>query len=116
MTNRLIMIEKDPTSYSLITYLWVFGLALWGGSVSFISKVKKGVARAWNFTEFLGELLVSSFSGIITFYLCELSETPALLSAVFVAVSGHMGTRIVYLLEHRLEKKARKIFDSIDDE
>lgn len=25
------MPEKDPTSYSWITYAWVFGLSLWGG-------------------------------------------------------------------------------------
>jgi hypothetical protein len=30
------MLEKDPTSYSLITYGWVTLLAAWGGVVSFL--------------------------------------------------------------------------------
>lgn len=103
------MLEKDPTTYSYITYLWVIGLACWGGTVNFISKVKSGTTRAFNITEFLGEIVTSAFSGIVTFYLCELSETPALMSAVFVAISGHMGTRLIFKLEQYLEKRAKTI-------
>ena len=29
------MPDKDPSTYGLITYLWVTGLAAWGGLVSF---------------------------------------------------------------------------------
>lgn len=109
------MLDKDPTTYSYITYLWVLGLACWGGTVNFIAKIKSGNARPFNITEFLGEILTSAFSGIITFYLCELSDTPPLMSAVFVAVSGHMGTRLIFKFEQYLENKFKKLYGETSD-
>lgn len=32
------MPEKDPTTYSLITYAWVALLSAWGGAVNWIRK------------------------------------------------------------------------------
>jgi hypothetical protein len=31
--------DKDPSTYGLITYLWVTGLAAWGGLVYFYGSV-----------------------------------------------------------------------------
>lgn len=104
--------DKDPLTYSLITYGWVLGLAIWGGLVNFYHKSKKGMVRAWNVTEFIGEIATSALSGIITFYLCEIAQTPQLLSAVFIAVSGHMGSRLIFLLEKRLENKINRFGDN----
>jgi len=35
-----MMPEKDPLSYSLITYAWVFGISLFGGLAGYFRKVK----------------------------------------------------------------------------
>jgi|694.fasta_scaffold17389_9 NhaP-type Na+/H+ and K+/H+ antiporter len=105
------MIEKDPTTYTVLTYFWVFALAFWGGVVSFLSKIKQGAVRAFNITEFFGEICTSGLSGLLTFYLCELSQTPPLMTAVLVAISGHMGTRIIFLLEQYLEQKAKNVLN-----
>jgi hypothetical protein len=110
------MLEKDPTTYSYITYAWVLGLACWGGTVNFITKIKTGTTRPFNITEFLGEIVTSAFSGVVTFYLCELSLTPPLMTAVFVAISGHMGTRLIFKLEQYLEKRFKKLTGSSDAE
>lgn len=91
--------EKGPESYAWITYLWVFGLSSLGGMVAFIRKVKDGHARAWNFAEFLGEIATSAFAGIITFFLCSNTSMSPLLTAALVGISGHMGSRAIYLLE-----------------
>lgn len=93
------MPEKDPTHYSLLTYMWVFGLSAWGGAVSFIRKVRSGHTSRFNFLELIGELVTSAFAGVITFYLCESSGFSQLWTAVMVGVSGHMGTRAIYFLE-----------------
>lgn len=100
-----MMPEKDPTSYSLLTYLWVFGLSSLGGVVSFLNKLKKGHARAFNIAEFMGEIFTSAFAGVITFWLCENASITPLVTAAFVGVSGHMGSRAILLFEEWLAKK-----------
>jgi len=99
------MPEKDPTSYGFITYGWVFALSILGGAASFFGKVKSGVARWFNIAEFMGELFISAFAGVVTFYLCEWSGFSPLLTAVLVAVAGHMGTRAIFVLERFFEQR-----------
>lgn len=106
------MHEKDPSTYSLITYLWVTGLAAWGGLVNFYRKVKSGETRAFNVTELIGEIVTSAFAGLITFWLCEAAQIHPLVTAALVGISGHMGSRAIYQLERwaqaRLENQANK--------
>lgn len=98
------MVDGDPTDYSMWTYLWVFGLSIWGGLANFINKVKQRKARWINITELFGELFISGGVGLLTFFICEYSNTPQLISAVCIAISGHMGTRIIYLLENKVTR------------
>lgn len=99
------MIEKDPTSYSLLTYAWVFLLAILGGVVNFVRKLQQGHVRAFNFVEFIGEIVTSAFAGVITFWLCENANMSPLLTAAFVGVSGHMGSRAIFMAENWLKNK-----------
>jgi hypothetical protein len=99
------MPEKDPTNYSFVTYGWVMLLSAWGGLVSFLRKQKAGKVRAFNITEFLGELMTSALAGLITFWLCEWSNTSPLLSAALIAISGHMGSRALFQFEAWAESK-----------
>jgi LydA holin phage, holin superfamily III len=99
------MPEKDPTSYSLLTYAWVFMLAILGGVVNFMHKLKAGHTRVFNFVEFIGELVTSAFAGVITFWLCENAGISPLMTAAFVGVSGHMGSRAIFMLENWLKEK-----------
>ena len=93
------MPEKDPSTYGLITYLWVTGLAAWGGLVSFYRKVKSGETRAFNVAELIGEIATSAFTGLITFWLCEAAQLDPLVTAALVGISGHMGSRALYQFE-----------------
>lgn len=103
------MPDKDPTTYSLITYLWVVLLASIGGAVNFARKLKAGTVRAFNITEFIGELMTSGFAGVLTFWLCEYAEVKPLLAAVLIGISGHMGSRAIF----RIEKWAEEKFGSV---
>lgn len=89
---------------SWVTWVWVTLLSTWGGVVSYIRKVREGVSR-FNLQEMIGELVTSGFSGWMTYYLCDYFNTPDSLTAVFVGISGHMGTRAVYQLEQMLTKR-----------
>lgn len=99
------MPEKDPTSYSLLTYLWVFGLAVLGGVVNFMRKLQEGHTRAFNIIEFIGELVTSAFAGVITFWMCEHAALSPLVTAALVGVSGHMGSRAIFSFEEFLKAK-----------
>lgn len=99
------MPEKDPATYSFLTYLWVIFLAGWGGVVNFLRKLKSGEVRAFNFTELVGEIVTSAFTGIITFFLCQNAGMHDLLTAALVGISGHMGSRALFRLEQMLRSR-----------
>jgi len=98
-------IPKDPSSYSWLAYAWVIGLSIWGGFVSYLRKVNTGKLHKWSITELVGEIVTSALMGVITFWICEWATVPPLLSAAFIAVSGHMGSRGLFLLENYMRKR-----------
>lgn len=98
------MPEKDPGSYSLVTYTWVFLLALMGGLVNFFHRLKRKKST-FNGFEFIGELITAAFTGVITFWLCETANVPQILTAAIVGISGHMGSRAILLIEKTIKRR-----------
>ena len=86
------------TIADLLTYAWVFGLAMLGGAASFVRRVRSGQSKYSNIIELIGELVVSAFAGLVTFFLCRSAGFDEMLTAAFIAISGHMGTRIILSL------------------
>jgi LydA holin phage, holin superfamily III len=99
---------SSPDTIPLITYAWVFGMAFLGGFVSFMRKMKEGHVRVWNFAEFIGEMATSAFAGVMAFYFCQWSGFPDMLTASAVGVSGHMGSKAIFLAERFFESKFPK--------
>lgn len=97
--------NRTPFDYEFLTYLWVMGLAAFGGVVNFSRKMRDGTARAFNLTEFIGEIVTSSFAGLLTFWLTESAGMDKMISAVFIAISGHMGSRAIFMIEKFFESK-----------
>ena len=93
------------TIADLLTYAWVFGLAMLGGAASFVRRVRSGQSKYSNIIELIGELVVSAFAGLVTFFLCRSAGFDEMLTAAFIAISGHMGTRIIFKFEGYLVKK-----------
>lgn len=96
---------KDPFAYSFLTYIWVMALSMWGGVVSYVRKVRDGTVHSFSIVYFIGELFTAGFIGVLTFWMCEYSGMHPLLSAVFIGISGHMGSRGVFWLEGLLKAK-----------
>ena len=88
-----------------LTYAWVFGLAMLGGAASFVRRVRNGEAKYYNIIGLIGELVVSAFAGLVTFFLCRSAGFDEMLTAAFIAISGHMGTRLIFMFEAYLLKK-----------
>lgn len=96
--------RHDPVTIDILTYAWVLGLALLGGFANFIGKYRRGKVRAFNVTELIGDLVISAFAGIITFYLCTYAELDLLLTAALVGMCGNMGSRFIVLMERKIKK------------
>ena len=92
------MIDRDPTLYSSITYLWVFGLSMLGGLVAFIRRLNastKPLPLKRIAIKLVGELIIAAFAGLITFWLCQAWHIDGLFTAIAVGVSGHLGGKAI---------------------
>lgn len=71
-------------------YLLAIGLSAWGGIVANLTRNRK---RKFSFRELLLDVIISSFVGVLTHLLCRWAKLDGYMSAILIAVSGHMGTR-----------------------
>ena len=100
--ERSNMPEKDPNNTALFVewlrqfmpYLTTFFLSTWGGVVNYITTLRSG-RKKFQAKELIFDLVVSTFAGLITFYFCRAAGISETMSAVLIAISGHMGTRAI---------------------
>ena len=105
MENPIPEPEKTITGYALLTYAWVLILSTWGGLVHYLSKVRAGAIARFNITELIGDMFISGFTGVLTFWMCEAAGFNELTTAVCVGISGHMGVRMIGKLENVMSRK-----------
>lgn len=96
--------QNDPLNYPYTTYLWVLFVAFWGAIVSTLRRRKEG-AKRFSIAEFVGDLTIAGFIGVVTFWLCEASHVPQVLTAALVGISGHLGTRAIMIIETAVAKR-----------
>lgn len=70
-----------------------------GGVVGYLHRIDKSGA-GFSFFRFMLEIFTSGFVGIITFALCSSAEFQWSTTAALVAISGHMGTRALFIVEN----------------
>ena len=104
--DRKIMPDKlqEATGWfsQLITWGWIIGLSSWGGAVSYLHRVDKYNLK-FNLFKLVMEILTSAFVGVLTFLLCDAASLSWEITAAMVGISGHMGTRALFILEKRYE-------------
>lgn len=83
------MDEKDPFGYPLVTYIWVIGLGLIGGLLRYLTTMER-----FNVIRLITEILSSGFIGLITFWMCEYQDLGKLMTAILVAIAGHLGGKV----------------------
>ena len=104
--ERNKMPEKDLQNTALIgeffkqllPYLSTLFLSCWGGIVSYIQRLRIHRSR-FNWKDLTFDLVISSFAGLLTHFFCEYSNVGGSMSAILIAVSGHMGTRAIASFE-----------------
>lgn len=75
-------------------YISTFLLSSWGGVVSHIQRMRMA-HRKFNIKELAFDLIISSFAGLLTYMFCSYSKIGGEMSAILIAISGHMGTRAI---------------------
>ena len=98
--------SRDPLNYPVRTYGLMLGLAIFGGLVSFYSKVRRGDVEALSLMHLVGEIATSAFAGLLVFYLCEYLKIDQMLTAPLVGISGHMGAKVITLIEDEAKRRA----------
>lgn len=84
-----------------ISYLWLLILSIWGGTASYISRIRKN-KMAFSVIELVGEWAISGFAGVTTALLLSALHWDYVLIAAATGIAGHMGGRAIGLLEHWL--------------
>lgn len=79
--------------------LWVIGLSIWAATAHTIRRVKEGELGNFSFREWVGDMVISSFIGVLTYYLCKYAQIDDMLTGVAVGVSSHMGTKAIVIFE-----------------
>lgn len=82
----------------LLNYLWFIVLAIWGSTVSYLSKLQKRKGK-FSIIELIIEWIVSGFVGAITIMLCLRSGFDVYITGAVVGISGHMGSKAIVMLE-----------------
>ncbi|APW37664.1 hypothetical protein RD110_11050 [Rhodoferax koreense] len=99
---------KSPLSYSLYEYGAMLGIAMLGGLVRWYLAIRKGDAMTYSLSALIGELCVSAFVGLITFWICEALTIQPLYTGAIVGVSGHLGARMLVMVERAGKRLAEK--------
>jgi len=108
------MLERDPTAWSLATWILAVGMAVIGGLVNWWTRVKAGSARALNIIELIGEIVTSGFVGVGVFMLLDAMEQPMGVCAAAAGIGGHMATRLLFLTERHLEQWLKQFAGTYD--
>lgn len=103
------MTNNDPTTWPLTTWLLALGMAMAGGVINWLARIKKGRTRPFNIIELLGEVFTSGFIGLGAFMIVNSLGEPLGLCAAAAGVAGHMATRLLYLLERIIENRINSL-------
>lgn len=98
---------KDPTTWSLATWALAMGMAVAGGVVNWYSRVKRGHARVFNLIELVGEICTSGLVGVGAFMILSSYDQPLGVCAAAAGIGGHMGTRLLFLVEQVFERRLK---------
>lgn len=101
---------KSPLSYSLREYGVILCIALLGGFSRWYMAVRRGEANMLSFSALIGELAVSAFSGLLTFWICESFDVSPLITAAAAGLAGHAGGNGITYLERFGKRYAERKF------
>lgn len=101
--------DRNPLDVPLREWLMWLTISVGAGLVSWLGKVRRGELAAHQLLLLAGELSCSVMAGMLTWALAELADTPKLATVALVAISGHLGTRAIVILERWGERQMQRL-------
>ena len=86
-----------------LTWIWILGLSAWGGAVSYFHHMDKH-GLPFSLMRLAMDVFTSAFVGVLTYLLCHEAGISDGVTAAMVGISGHMGTRALFVLERKYEQ------------
>lgn len=96
-TGRRSMLEKDPTTWSLATWLLIFGMSLLSGVSRVLTKARDEGLNTLTIISILADLVVSGLVCLAVFMILVAYDQPPVLCAAIAGMCGHMATRILFV-------------------
>ena len=90
--------DNLQNSNHYFTFLWIFALSTLGSIVAYIKK-KRESKEPFNWMHLSGDILISFFLGVITYFLCKGANLSEFWTAGFVGIVSHLGTRVLILFD-----------------
>ncbi|WP_394260762.1 phage holin family protein [Moraxella boevrei] len=106
--------QESDWLYFIVTLPYVLILSLAGGLGAFIMRLNQATEpKPLNliFLKLLGELFLSGFAGLVTFLLCKELGLSSNMTAISVAISGHLGGNMIVLISEYLKKFFKNKFN-----
>lgn len=108
------MPEKDPTLWSITTWLLVVAMSLLGGLSSWYRRVKAGHTRAFNVVELVGEISISGLMGFVGFVVADWYFNSQGIAAAAAGMAAHFATRLLFSAEGLIEAVAKALAKRIE--
>lgn len=105
--------NKDPTSFDLLTYSWVIGISVWSGIISYYHRMRSGLIALGGILDMLIDISASVLVGILTFFMCELAEIKHLQAAILISASSHAGPRALFIYQKYSEYKINSLIKNV---
>ncbi len=97
-------------SKNFFVILWISLLSVLGAITGYIRKIKEGTVERFRISELVGDITISFFLGVVTYFLCKGAGINEYLSAGLVGFVSHLGTRGIVMLEEFIPKIIKKWF------
>lgn len=96
------------TSHTILVYGWVIFISLFGGTVSYLSKVAQGTVT-FSLFKFLVELGCAAFLGLLTASFAHAQSMSWEMAGGLAGIAAHMGSRALFLLDYIAMRKFEKL-------
>lgn len=113
--NSASQILKALGDIKPIAYAWFAIIAIWGGTSSYLSRIKKHKIP-FSISELIGEWVISGFSGIITAYICLALKWDVFYIFAAAGIAGHAGGRAIGMMENLLASRLGVTIKPEDDQ
>ena len=95
---------RNPLQITLAEYGLMIGVAILGGFVGWIQKVKAGKLPPWSLANLIGEVVISGFAGLLTFWGCTALDLQLTVTAALAGMSGLLGSKGLVIAEQAAER------------